>query len=59
MGKEQNLDWVILAQQLFMKYNKYHQIFITITYILGQSLISFGMANKKDSFELDGIKKII
>ena len=50
---------IILAQQLFMKYNKYHQIFITITYILGQSLISLGMANKKDSFELDGIKKII
>ena len=42
-----------------MKYNKYHQILITITYILGQSLISLGMANKKDSFELDGIKKII
>lgn len=50
---------IILAQQLFMKYNKYHQILITITYILGQSLISLGMANKKDSFELDGIKKII
>ena len=39
--------------------NKYYQIIIMTTYILGQSLISLGMANKKNSFELNGIKKII
>ena len=50
---------IILAQQLFMGNNKYYQIIIMTTYILGQSLISLGMANKKNSFELNGIKKII
>ena len=53
----------ILAKQLFSEYNKYYQIIIMSTYILGQSLITFGMANKMDCFELkvikDGIKKII
>ena len=53
----------ILAKQLFFEYNKYYQISIMFTYILGQSLISLGMANKKNSFELgiinDSLKKII
>ena len=49
----------ILAKQLFSEHNKYYQIAIMFTYILGQSLISFGMANKQNSFELDLIKKII
>ena len=51
---------VILAKQLFSEHNKYHQITIMTTYILGQSLISFGMANKKDEFEIinNGIKKL-
>ena len=53
----------ILAKQLFFGYNKYHQITIMFTYILGQSLISLGMANKANSFELriikDSLKKII
>ena len=53
----------ILAKQLFSEYNKYYQIIIMSTYILGQSLITFGMANKMDCFELkvikDGIKKMI
>ena len=51
-----------LAQQLFFDYNKYYQIIIMFTYILGQSLISLGMANKENSFELgiinDSLKKI-
>ena len=54
---------IILAKQLFMENKKYYQIVIMFTYILGQSLISFGMANKKNSFELelikDGIKKMM
>lgn len=54
---------IILAQQLFMENNKYYQIIIMSTYILGQSLISLGMANKKISPELDiikdGIKKMV
>ena len=53
----------ILAKQLFSEYNKYYQIIIMSTYILGQSLITFGMANKMDCFELkvikDGVKKMI
>lgn len=47
---------VILAQQLFVKNHKYYQIIIMTTYILGQSLISLGMANKKNSPELNIIK---
>ena len=54
---------VILAQQLFMENKKHYQIIIMTTYILGQSLISLGMANKKNSPEFDiiknGIKKIL
>jgi uncharacterized membrane protein YhhN len=54
---------IILAQQLFMENNKYYQIIIMTTYILGQSLISLGMANKKNSSQLDiikdGIKKMV
>ena len=42
----------VLAKQLFSEYNKYYQIIIMFTYILAQSLISLGMANKTDSFEL-------
>ena len=53
----------ILAKQLFFEYNKYYQISIMFTYILGQSLISLGMANKMNSFELgiinDNLKKMI
>ena len=49
----------ILAKQLFSEHNKYYQIIIMFTYILGQSLISFGMANKQNYFELDLIKTII
>ena len=53
----------ILAKQLFFEYNKYYQISIMFTYILGQSLISLGMANKMNSFELgiinDSLKKMI
>ena len=52
----------ILAKQLFFEYNKYYQISIMFTYILGQSLISLGMANKMNSFELgiinDSLKKM-
>ena len=54
---------VVLAQQLFIENKKHYQIIITTTYILGQSLISLGMANKKNSDKLDiiknGIKKMI
>lgn len=54
---------IILAKQLFMENNKYYQIVIMFTYILGQSLISLGMANKQNSFELEliknGIKKMM
>ena len=54
---------VILAQQIFMEDNKYYSIIIMTTYILGQSLISLGMANKKNSTEFniikDSIKKMI
>ena len=49
----------ILAKQLFFENHKYYQIAIMFTYILGQSLISFGMANTPNSLELDLIKKII
>ena len=53
----------ILAKQLFFEYNKYYQISIMFTYILGQSLISLGMANKMNSFELgiinNSLKKMI
>ena len=53
----------ILAKQLFLENKKYYQIIIMFTYILGQSLISLGMANKRDSFEFaiinDGMKKLI
>ena len=52
----------ILAKQLFSEYNRYYQILIMSTYILGQSLISLGMANKRTfEFEIikDDIKKII
>ena len=54
---------VILAQQLFVENNKYYQIIIMTTYILGQSLISLGLANKKSSMDLnirkDVIKKMV
>ena len=54
---------VVLAQQLFIENKKHYQIIIMTTYILGQSLISLGMANKKNSDKLDiiknGIKKMI
>ena len=50
---------IILAKQLFMENKKYYQIVIMSTYILGQSLISLGMANKKNSFELELIKDSI
>ena len=54
---------IILAKQLFMENNKYYQIIIMTTYILGQSLISLGMANKKNSSQFDiikdGIKKMV
>lgn len=52
----------ILAKQLFSEHNRYYQITIMSTYILGQSLISLGMANKRTlNFEIinDGMKKII
>ena len=53
----------ILAKQVFLEKSKYQETFIMFTYILGQSLISFGMANKMNNFELGvikgGIKKII
>ena len=53
----------ILAKQVFLEKSKYQETFIMFTYILGQSLISFGMANKMNYFELGvikgGIKKII
>ena len=53
----------VLAKQLFMENNKYYQIIIMLTYILAQSLISIGMANKTDSFELginyESLEKII
>ena len=53
----------ILAKQVFLEKSKYQETFIMFTYILGQSLISFGMANKINYFELGvikgGIKKII
>ena len=49
----------ILAKQLFFGNHKYYQIAIMFTYILGQSLISLGMANTPNSLELDLIKKII
>ena len=42
----------VLAKQLFLENNKYYQIIIMFTYILAQSLISLGMANKNNSFEL-------
>ena len=47
---------VVLAQQLFVENKKHYQIIIMTTYILGQSLISLGMANKKNSDKLDIIK---
>ena len=53
---------IILAKQLFSEHNRYYQILIMSTYILGQSLISLGMANKRTfEFEIikDDIKKII
>ena len=50
---------VVLAQQLFMENKKHYQIIIMTTYILGQSLISLGMANKKNSDKLDIIKNDI
>ena len=57
------LSDIILAKQLFLENKKYYQIIITATYILGQSLISFGMANKRNSFEFniikDNIKKMV
>ena len=53
----------VLAKQIFLENKKYYQIIIMFTYILGQSLISLGMANKGDHFEFalinDGIKKLI
>ena len=50
---------VVLAQQLFVENKKHYQIIIMTTYILGQSLISLGMANKKNSDKLDIIKNDI
>ena len=54
---------VVLAQQLFVENSRYYQIIIMTTYILGQSLISFGLANKKSSLEVniikDGVKKMV
>ena len=50
---------VILAQQLFVENNKYYQIIIMTTYILGQSLISLGLANKKSSMDLNISKDVI
>ena len=53
----------ILAKQVFLEKSKYQETFIMFTYILGQSLICFGMANKMNYFELGvikgGIKKLI
>ena len=41
----------ILVRKMFYEDNKYYQISLMATYILAQSLICFGMSNKKNRIE--------
>ena len=41
----------ILARKMFYENKKYYQVILMATYILAQTLICFGMANKKDKIE--------
>ena len=48
----------ILARKMFYEGNKYYQVVLMATYILAQTLICFGMSNKKIQNEIEK-KKII
>ncbi len=41
----------ILARKMFYEGNKYYQVVLMATYISAQTLICFGMANKKNKIE--------
>ena len=48
----------ILARKMFYEDNKYYQFVLMATYILAQTLICFGMANKKNIIENEKTQKI-
>ena len=41
----------VLARKMFYENNEYYQVILMATYILAQTLICFGMANKKNKIE--------
>ena len=41
----------ILARKMFFEDNKYYQVILIATYISAQTLICFGMANKKNKIK--------
>ena len=47
----------VLARKMFYENNQYYQFILMATYILAQTLICFGMANKKNRMELGKKKK--
>ena len=47
----------VLARKMFYENNKYYQVILMATYISAQSLISFGMANKKNKIEKEKEKE--
>ena len=49
----------VLARKMFYENNQYYQFILMATYILAQTLICFGMANKKNRMELGKKEKEI
>ena len=47
----------VLARKMFYENNKYYQVILMATYIIAQSLICFGMSNKKIRIEIDKKEK--
>ena len=47
----------VLARKMFYENNKYYQVILMATYISAQSLICFGMANKKNKIEKEKEKE--
>ena len=48
----------VLARKMFYETNPYYQVILMATYILAQTLICFGMINKKNRIELEKKEKI-
>ena len=45
------ISYFILARKMFFEDNKYYQVILMATYISTQTLICFGMANKKNKIK--------